>query len=223
MPQAELGVNTYLPTRNDRGELVVLLECEKLNAFVKNFNQTDMLRFSVFLMMRLAQDRDMEKGVIILENLKDYPMTAGMRLQGASYGGMKANWEWLKASPMRLKGIYGCYQPFYIPLMMAMVKPFMSKKLRDRVALFGSDTAAMLAAAGLRPDQVPPEYGGTLEGFDPAWYLRGESNSGGGGGGGGGGGAAAGGAAENPLAAGADAGEGVAAEASAAESPVLDA
>ena len=55
-----------------------------------------------------------------------------------------------------------------------MVKPFMSKKLRSRVALYGSDTAAMLAAAGLSPDQVPPEYGGTLQGFDPAWYLRDE-------------------------------------------------
>ena len=25
---------------------------------------------------------------------------------------------------------------------------------------------------GLKPEQVPPEYGGTLADFDPAWYLK---------------------------------------------------
>jgi len=166
-------MNTYLPTPNDRGELVILLECEKLNDFVRLYTQTDMLRFSVFLMMRLMKDKETQiNGVIIVENLRNYPMTAGMRLKGASYGGMKANFQWLSASPMKLKGIYGCFQPFYIPAMLALVRPFMSRKLRDRVALFGSDTDAMIKAAGLRPEQVPVEYGGTLENFDPAWYLR---------------------------------------------------
>lgn len=92
LPQAELGMNTYLPTRNNRGELVVLLECQKLNGFVKRFTQTDMMRFSTFLTARLMMDVETQvKGVIILENLKDYPMTAGMRLQGVSYGGMKVS------------------------------------------------------------------------------------------------------------------------------------
>ena len=54
-----------------------------------------------------------------------------------------------------------------------MVKPFMSKKLRDRVSLHDKDTAAMLAEAGLDPKDVPPEYGGTLQGFDYGWHLKG--------------------------------------------------
>lgn len=176
LPQAELGMNSYLPTRNSRGELVVLLECEKLNNFVdKKFTHTDMLRFSVFLMMRLMQDPQTQiNGVILLENLENYPMFAGMRMRGAGLGNMKASFEWLKASPMKLKGIYGYKEPFYIPAMMAMVKPFMSRKLRSRVALYGDKADDMLAAAGLKPEEVPVAYGGTLENFDSAWYLRGE-------------------------------------------------
>eukprot|EP00615_Pteridomonas_danica_P003506 CAMPEP_0114345400 /NCGR_PEP_ID=MMETSP0101-20121206/12195_1 /TAXON_ID=38822 ORGANISM="Pteridomonas danica, Strain PT" /NCGR_SAMPLE_ID=MMETSP0101 /ASSEMBLY_ACC=CAM_ASM_000211 /LENGTH=81 /DNA_ID=CAMNT_0001481337 /DNA_START=659 /DNA_END=904 /DNA_ORIENTATION=- len=30
----------------------------------------------------------------------------------------------------------------------------------------------MLKEAAVSPNQVPPEYGGTLEGFDSAWFLR---------------------------------------------------
>ena len=33
--------------------------------------------------------------------------------------------------------------------------------------------AAMLAEAGLDPKDVPPEYGGTLQGFDYGWHLKG--------------------------------------------------
>ena len=55
--------------------------------------------------------------------------------------------------------------------MLGLVKPFMSKKLRERTHLYGGDTARMLVEAGLSPEAVPPEYGGTLEDFDPAWWL----------------------------------------------------
>ncbi len=56
-------------------------------------------------------------------------------------------------------------------MMLALARPFMSKKLKERTHLYGSNTAKMLEEAGLRPEQVPPPYGGTLQGFDPAWYL----------------------------------------------------
>ena len=42
----------------------------------------------------------------------DMSAIAGARLSGA-FGGMRTNFQWLKASPMRLRGLYGCYQPKY--------------------------------------------------------------------------------------------------------------
>lgn len=40
----------------------------------------------------------------------DMSAIAGARLSGA-FGGMRTNFQWLKASPMRLRGLYACYQP----------------------------------------------------------------------------------------------------------------
>ena len=42
------------------------------------------------------------------------------------------------------------------------------ERRRSRV---GKDTATMLAEAGLSREQVPPEYGGTMQDFDPAWFV----------------------------------------------------
>ena len=36
----------------------------------------------------------------------------------------------------------------------------------------------MLAAAGLKPEQVPIEFGGTLADFDPAWFFKAQVDQG---------------------------------------------
>ena len=74
---------------------------------------------------------------------------------------------------MRLRGIYACHQPWYVNIMLALVRPFMSRKLRDRLKFFGSRQQDMLDAAGLRPEDVPELFGGAMQSWDPAWYLAG--------------------------------------------------
>ena len=173
--QAALGMMSHLPTRTANGELVIVLHAEKLADYAASeYTMSDMLRFSVFYMRRMMEDeRTQVHGVIMLENLANYPMFAMNKMKGAGPSGMKASFDWLGVSPLRLRGIYGCHTPWYVGMMLAMVKPFMSKKLRDRVSLHDKDTAAMLAEAGLDPKDVPPEYGGTLQGFDYGWHLKG--------------------------------------------------
>jgi len=171
--QAATGMMSHLPVRNSRGELVLLLDGEKLTPYAREFTMTDMLRFSVFYMSILMSSEETQiNGVIILENLHNYPMLALNQMKGAGLSGIRASFEWMHVSPLRLRGLYAIKQPWYIGAMLRMVKPFMSRKLRDRVQLFGDDTSAMLEAAGLTAEQVPPEYGGCLKGFDPAWHLK---------------------------------------------------
>ena len=116
-------------------------------------------------------------GAIILENLDNYPIFALNSMKGMGPSGMRASFDWLGAAPLRLRGLYACKQPWYVGMMLALVKPFMPKKLRERTHLYGNDTAKMLSEAGLSPKDVPPEYGGTLKGFDPAWFLRANATS----------------------------------------------
>ena len=169
---AAIGLTSHLPTRTSKNELVMLIDGQKLKAFAKAYTMRDMLAYSVFYMSHLLADETTQvHGAIILENLQDYPIFALNSMKGIGPSGMRASFEWLGASPLRLRGLYACKQPWYVGFMLALVKPFMSKKLKERTHLYGDDTATMLADAGLQPDQVPPEYGGTLQGFDPAWYI----------------------------------------------------
>ena len=171
--QAEIGMLSHLPTRTASGELVLLIDGKKLAPYAKSYTLVDMLRFSVFYMSMLLKDEQTQvHGVIILENLENYPIFALNTMKGMGPSGMKTSFEWLGAAPLRLRGLFACKQPWYVGLMLGLVKPFMSKKLRERTHLFGSDTAKMLATAELAPEHVPPEFGGTLKDFDPAWFLR---------------------------------------------------
>ena len=171
--QASVGMMTHLPARNSRGELVLLIDGEKLTPYAKEYTLTDMLRFSVFYMSIIMRDEETQvNGVVIVENLENYPLTALSRMSGTSLSGIKACFDWMHMSPLRLRGIYACSQPWYVTGMLKIVSPFMSKKLRNRVYLFGDDVGAMLVSAGLTADQVPPRFGGTLEDFDYAWHLR---------------------------------------------------
>lgn len=170
--QAELGMVSHLPTRTSRGETVLLVHGEKLGALAKAYSMHEILRYSVFYMMHLMHDQETQaNGMIVVESLENYPLFALNAVRGASPASFRASFEWLGACPGRLRGIFACRQPWFIGLLLGIVKPFLSKKLRDRINLYGRDTDAMLADAGLTPDQVPPEYGGTLQGFDPSWYL----------------------------------------------------
>ena len=171
--QCAIGMLGHLPTRNANGELVLLINGKRLTPYAKCYTLTDMLRFSVFYMTLLLKDEETQvNGAIILQDLEDYPLFALNSMKGMGPSGMKACFDWLGAAPLRLRGLYSCKQPWYVGAMLMLVKPFMSRKLRERTHLYGKDTAKMLADAGLQPEQVPPEYGGTLEGYDPAWFLK---------------------------------------------------
>ena len=122
-------------------------------------------------LLLLKDEETQVNGAIILENLDNYPIFALNSMKGMGPSGMRASFDWLGAAPLRLRGLYACKQPWYVGFMLALVKPFMSRKLRERTNLYGADTAKMLAEAGLKAEHVPPAYGGTMEGFDPAWFL----------------------------------------------------
>ena len=176
--QAAIGMTSHLPTRTAKGELVMLIDGPKLKDYAKSYTMKDMLRYSVFLMSLLLKDEETQvNGAIILENLDNYPIFALNSMKGMGPSGMRASFDWLGAAPLRLRGLYACKQPWYVGMMLALVKPFMPKKLRERTHLYGNDTAKMLSEAGLSPKDVPPEYGGTLKGFDPAWFLRANATS----------------------------------------------
>ena len=58
-------------------------------------------------------------------------------------------------------------QPAYMSFIWAVVRPFMSEKMKSRVHFIGKDTSAFHDF--IDPAVLPPEFGGTLEEAPTAW------------------------------------------------------
>jgi hypothetical protein len=59
------------------------------------------------------------------------------------------------------RGIFVVNQPRYMNFLWALVRPFMKKKLRERVHFIGTDVAAFHDF--IDPEVLPEEFGGTLQ------------------------------------------------------------
>ena len=73
-----------------------------------------------------------------------------------------------KCAAYRLGAILVARQPRFMSVLWALVRPFMSAKLRARVRLLGDDTRAF--AAEMEPQLLPPEFGGSLQEEPMAWF-----------------------------------------------------
>jgi hypothetical protein len=66
--------------------------------------------------------------------------------------------------PIRFGGFMLLRQPRYISVVLALVKPFLNKKLRQRIYLLGDDWEQMHSIVD--PSQLPASFGGTLD-YEP--------------------------------------------------------
>ncbi len=74
-----------------------------------------------------------------------------------------------EAFPARFKGLHLVNQPWYISIVMTIVRPFMKQKLKDRVHLHGGDYASL--HEHLNPEGLPASFGGLLPDLDAANTL----------------------------------------------------
>ena len=103
--------------------------------------------------------------------------------------------EIYKIFPIRIGRFVVVRQPVIMSAMLALCKPFMPTKMRERMVLLGADVHRVLEYYA--PEHVPPSLGGTLEHDDDAWLrdwiwsecetlclrIELDNNNGGGGGG----------------------------------------
>ena len=71
--------------------------------------------------------------------------------------------------PMRLRAIYVTEQPFLFSIIWAIVSPFLSKKLRTRIHLLGTNMEPIHELVGR--ENVPPDFGGTFEESED-WFTQ---------------------------------------------------
>ena len=109
-------------------------------------------------------------GAAIYENFADFSMRQSFKLNAAMPPWvMRANFHYIqKCAAYRLGGIYVANQPAFMNFLWALVRPFMTPKMRERVHLLGKDVSAF---AGVMDEaQLPVEFGGTLQEDPMAWF-----------------------------------------------------
>eukprot|EP00879_Flechtneria_rotunda_P018511 GHRR01019423.1.p1 GENE.GHRR01019423.1~~GHRR01019423.1.p1 ORF type:complete len:133 (+),score=52.57 GHRR01019423.1:1211-1609(+) len=107
-------------------------------------------------------------GQVVIENFENFSLINMMTLKNIPSSVMQKCFKMQsECFPFRLRGIFIVNQPAYMRFLWAIVKPFMSKKLRQRVHFIGSNTAAFAKFIDLAV--LPPEFGGTLDEPADAW------------------------------------------------------
>lgn len=122
------------------------------------------MRFNLYVFPLIVDDEDMQRnGFVILEDFADFSFMASMRMQRAFTSEQQAEMFAMMQDvvPMRMRGIYLVRQPWYVSLLLAVVRPFMKRKLRERIAAVGEDTGALREF--FEPDQLPARFGGGFE------------------------------------------------------------
>lgn len=109
-------------------------------------------------------------GTSIMENFEIFSFKQAMAMNSNMPPSvMKQNFHFIqKCAAYRLGAILVVNQPRFLTWMYALVKPFMSKKMKSRVHLLGSDVS--LLAQHMDPTLLPPELGGSSSESPMAWF-----------------------------------------------------
>jgi len=119
-----------------------------------------LLRASMYLWELWLDDPHLQvHGVNVVQNFEGFSLAAMMAMQKVrTQEVQRVQMGFLKASPVRLAAICVLEQPWYVTVMMSVVKPFLSSKLKKRIHMWGGDWNKLFALHP--PEQLPAEFHG---------------------------------------------------------------
>ncbi|XP_064595918.1 retinaldehyde-binding protein 1-like [Liolophura sinensis] len=158
----ENGYPGLLPFKDKEGHVVLVFAIGTWDSKLYSFDTV--LQGYILLLEQLLENESAQiNGFVIIENFKHYSMAQAFALRPTD---LKKMVDMLQgAFPARFKGVHFIYQPWYFTWTYALVKPFLKKKLADRVHVHGYNLDAFYSL--FDRDQLPVEFGGNAEGYDP--------------------------------------------------------
>ncbi|XP_078584938.1 alpha-tocopherol transfer protein-like [Branchiostoma floridae x Branchiostoma japonicum] len=162
----EAGYHAALPGRDQDGRKVMFYRIGKWDPY--QFSAYEVFRVSMISSEKIIQEEDTQvHGIAMIADL------AGLSFSHAYQIGprvaKKIGSITTDAFPIRVKEIHLLNQPMLFDAIFAIIKPFMSEKMRNRIHLHGPKTETLLQYVDR--DALPPEYGGTGPPLDEACRL----------------------------------------------------
>jgi len=155
-------------TRDRAGRTMVTVSGAKLVSLLDDAGMGALKRVGFWAFCALLRQPEVAIcGVVLVQNMASAGMGLLRHLKGPE---MSAWWNIAQhVLPLRLRGIYITQQPPYMGIAWAVVRQFLSPKVRGRVQLLGKDPAAL--AKFIDPAQLPVEVGGSLP-RDEAYAMQ---------------------------------------------------
>lgn len=121
----------------------------------------DNFRATIIILDKLIEDEETQvHGLSVVYNFEGTSFYSMLKVAQLEQSQRAMLIELLQeAFPARFKGVHLINQPWYISIVMGVVKPFMKQKLRDRIHLHGTDYEGLHEHTS--PDSLPMDFGGT--------------------------------------------------------------
>ena len=131
----------------------------------------DNFRTMVLLLDKLIEDEENQvHGISLVNNLVDTSFPTIFKLSQMEQVRKALLVELLQdCFPARFKGLHLVNQPWYISIVLVLVRPFMKQKVKERLFLHGIDYTTLYEY--FDPEKLPPSLGGMGEEFAPQCLL----------------------------------------------------
>lgn len=127
---------------------------------------TDNFRTMLLLLDKLIEEEETQvHGFSIINNLQNVPFSTIFQLSQTDHMRRGLFLELIQDSfPGRFKGLHLVNQPWYVSLVLGVMRPFMKQKTRDRLFLHGADYMTLYEY--FDPELLPASLGGGAEEVD---------------------------------------------------------
>lgn len=163
-----LGVMTLLDAEDPTGRSLVYWDPSHLDS-TKYTTESMVRAFWYVLHAALEPVAAQQRGIIILvdpqrASMSQFDSTIGKLFMSAMSGVL----------PLRLSAVHICHPPYFVNLVLPLVKLFMPERLQKRIQFHsGSDVPTKLATDfGLTADTLPVELGGSLVVNHMDWLAK---------------------------------------------------
>ena len=166
-----LGVMTLLEATDPSGRSLVYWDPSHLDS--SKYTTESMVRaFWYVLHAALEPKQAQQRGIIILvdpqrASMSQFDSTIGKLFMSAMSGVL----------PLRMSGIHICYPPYFVNLVLPLVKLFMPERLQKRIRFHSGNPQTevlpkLAQEFGLTADMLPVAIGGTLEVDHLGWLEK---------------------------------------------------
>lgn len=154
-PLAEKKIMFMLDGEDRSGAAVMLTRSGLIDQTVDIYA---LMAYGVFLMEKLLEEERFQIcGITTIRDLKDFSLLIYTKISPSAMKKMTNVWQ--DAMPIRFKAAHILNEGTLYDILIAMFRPFVKKKLMDRMHVHGSNYKTMHSF--IEPSVIPPSYGGT--------------------------------------------------------------